>query len=436
MKLVFVSNYINHHQIPFCREAQSLLGRGNFVFFQTQPMEEERRAMGWQEEIPEYVRPAYGTDAQGMDLKTAALWEISGADVVLFGGCEDESYIRPRLEEGKLTLRYSERVYKEGQWKCITPRGLLRKYHDHTAFAASPVYLLCSGAYVASDFGIFRAYPGKMFRWGYFPEIRRQDSEALFARKAQNPVPVLLWAGRMIDWKHPEVALRTAAHLRETGASFRLRMVGGGDMLEPLKEMTRALGLEEVVSFPGFCTPEQVREEMEAADFYLFTSDRKEGWGAVANEAMNSGCVVLADARIGAVPYLVRNGENGIVYDGRKKGCAELLAREILRLLEQPGECRRMGEAAYRTVKEIWNPHVAAERLIRLSLELQKAWGLEDGMQGKPEQKKRPATLAAGADLSFVSDGGPLTPERPRPERKILREALGHASSCSKPVQI
>ena len=35
---------------------------------------------------------------------------------------------------------------------------------------------------------------------------------------------------------------------------------------------------------------------MEQADIYLFTSDRNEGWGAVANEAMNSACAMVADA--------------------------------------------------------------------------------------------------------------------------------------------
>ena len=37
----------------------------------------------------------------------------------------------------------------------------------------------------------------------------------------------------------------------------------------------------------------------------------QEGWGAVVNEAMNSGCAVVADHMIGAAPWLIRQGENG-----------------------------------------------------------------------------------------------------------------------------
>jgi hypothetical protein len=35
--------------------------------------------------------------------------------------------------------------------------------------------------------------------------------------------------------------------------------------------------------------PEEVRVHMEQSNIYLFTSDFGEGWGAVLNEAMNSG---------------------------------------------------------------------------------------------------------------------------------------------------
>ena len=49
MKLIFVSNYFNHHQLPFCDALYELL-EGDFCFLQTQPMEEERVKMGWQAE--------------------------------------------------------------------------------------------------------------------------------------------------------------------------------------------------------------------------------------------------------------------------------------------------------------------------------------------------------------------------------------------------
>ena len=57
MKAVFVSNYINHHQIPFCEAMIKTMGsEGEFVFIQTQEIEQERTAMGWSSELPAYVK--------------------------------------------------------------------------------------------------------------------------------------------------------------------------------------------------------------------------------------------------------------------------------------------------------------------------------------------------------------------------------------------
>ena len=181
MQVVFVSNYFNHHQLSFCDALYELL-EGSFCFLQTQPMEEERVKMGWQAEERPYVRyvQADGTTTGSPEAfmgrnpgeETAEHeWRhlLLTADVVIFGGCDDESYIQERLAAGKPIFRYNERLYKEGQWKAISPRGLLQKYKDHTRYRKAPVYFLCAGAYVPCDLGIIHAYPEKMLRFGYFP---------------------------------------------------------------------------------------------------------------------------------------------------------------------------------------------------------------------------------------------------------------------------
>ena len=80
MKIVFVSNYINHHQIPFC-EAMCRQEGVSFLFVQTEPMEEERIRLGWgldPASLP-YVIVAYEDEAR-------AKREMAEADVLLTGG--------------------------------------------------------------------------------------------------------------------------------------------------------------------------------------------------------------------------------------------------------------------------------------------------------------------------------------------------------------
>lgn len=357
-EFVFVSNYLNHHQIPFCN-AMCERRNGSFVFIQTEPMEEERIRMGWQEKVSQpYLKLFYEEPEVCRAL-------ITEAEIVIFGGCDDESYIEERLHAGKPVIRYSERLYKTGQWKAVSPRGLKKKYHDHTRYRKAPVYLLCSGAYVASDFSIVHAYPGKMFCWGYFPETKHYEMATLMNRKGweQYKVPHLLWAARMIGWKHPELAVETAKALRDKGYRFRMDIIGGGEMENEVRALAERYALGDCVNFPGFLKPEQVREQMEKADIFLFTSDRQEGWGAVANEAMNSGCALLADHMIGAVPYLVKDGMNGLVY---RDGCREELFRLAEKLVSDRELCRTLGRNAYTTITECWNAENAAESLIRL----------------------------------------------------------------------
>lgn len=359
MRLVFVSNYINHHQMPVSLELNRLCREqgGSYLFIQTEPMERERVDMGWGEnlEMPDFVRN-YWEDENGCQRR------IGEADAVIFGGCEDEKYIEARLAAGEPVWRYSEPLYKTGRYKFISPRGLLKKYHDHTRYRKKRVYLLCAGAYVAGDFRLVGAYGGKRFRYGYFPAFRQQDLDKLMAGKEQASQGRLrlLWAARMIDWKHPETALHVAAKLREQGVDFRLDMIGDGVLCRETQRQAAALGLEEQVFFPGYCSPEKTRAYMEQAHIFLAASDRQEGWGAVVNEAMNSGCALIAGKGMGAAPYLVRHGENGYLYDHKNPRQAARLAGK---LAGDRALCRRMGSAAYETVRTLWNPQVAAQRL-------------------------------------------------------------------------
>ena len=382
MKITMISNYINHHQIPFSNALYEKLGTG-YHFIQTEPMEEERIQMGWgveAEKIPYVVF----LDKQ-MELCKQLIAE---SDVLLVGWMEREDLIADRLNSNKLTIRISERLYREGQWKAISPKGLIRKYKEHTSHRKNPVYLLCAGAYVPSDFSIVKAYPNKMFRFGYFPEFKEFTIEQLqkmhvWGNKKNQEEIQIVWAGRFIPLKHPEFAIKLAESLKKQGYRFHIHMVGGGELDGELKQNVKRKELQNEITFYGFLKPAQVRKVMEKCHIHLFTSNYLEGWGAVVNEGMNSGCVEVANVEVGAAPFLIQHGINGLVY---KEGSYEDMETQVKYLMDNPKKAGCMGMEAYKTIATQWNAKEAASRLLKF---------YEDWKNGKIElPKEGPFSLA------------------------------------------
>lgn len=358
MTFTFVSNYINHHQIPLCEALRRELG-DDFTFIQTMPMEEERVAMGWGVDVRQlpYVQCLYQDEY-------ACRRTIAESDVVLFGWSQREDIAAERLASGRVTMRVSERLYREGQWKAVSPRGLAAKYQEHIRYRKKNVCMLCAGAYTASDFHLIGAYPGKLFRWGYFTRLRTYSEEQFNTMKVQDGRLHIVWAGRFIPLKHPEYVVRLAGTLRDKGCPFFIHMLGDGELEPQIRQDVDQAGLAESFRFYGYTEPERVRDVMEQCHIHLFTSNHLEGWGAVVNEGMNSGCVEVVNEQVGAAPYLIRHGVNGLVYPKDRYGKMEAL---VLDLFENWETRRRMGRAAYETIRDVWNAEYAAKELLRFA---------------------------------------------------------------------
>ena len=350
MKILFLSNYFNHHQAPLCDALHTLTG-GKFCFVETASMPREQRELGYPRLERSYL-------LSWENERDRVLEEVGNADVVIAGEAP-QRLVRRRLLTGKLTFRYSERPLREGVevWK-ILPR--LLRWHWWNPFWAD-LYLLSTGAYTAGDYAKFGLFRGKSLRWGYFPEVKKQNRETLFSQKEPTQI---LWCGRLLELKHPEQALEAAVRLYREGYRFMLTFLGSGEQEQLLKDRVKQENMEHCVRFPGAVPQEKVTDYMEKAGIFLFTSDKREGWGAVLNEAMASGCAVAASLGPGSVPYLIKDGENGLVYPENN---VDALTDKLRFLLENPEKQAVFGEKAMETVGSLWSPEEAARRLIRLS---------------------------------------------------------------------
>ncbi len=368
MRLIFVSNYLTHHQIPLCLELYRVLN-SEFLFIATSDIRIWQQEQGYciEQEYP-FVLHVNSTEEDNNYDRIVQM--IINSEVVLFGSAP-EDFLLKRLKYKKegITFRYSERLYKRGLWRAFSPRGILRSLNSYHRFYGRKLFMLCASAYTSGDLLLHGDYINRCYAWGYFPKLVEYDLDTLMNNKPKERLK-LVWCGRLIKWKHPEVVVDLAFRLKQQGIEFDLELIGTGELEEELRHRIVELDLTNQITLTGALEPTKVRRSMEAANIFLVTSDYEEGWGAVLNEAMNSGCVVFASHAVGAVPYLIKDSINGFIYESGRR---EELFEKVQRVINEPDLQKEIGSQAYRTIYTEWNAQVAAERLLFLLEDLKVA---------------------------------------------------------------
>ena len=186
MKVTFYSNFLTHHQVPFCIEMQKRLG-DDFKFVSTMKIFQWRLDLGFKDLDQEYdfVVRAYESEESYQKAKELAL----ESDIVIIGSTTDDC-IEERLKQDKITFRYRARIFIfiYGIWKTLFNKENIKLFYQrHIKYRKNKnLYLLCANAYGANDFNLFRLYQNKIYKWGYFLETNQYDIEKLLDKKAEN----------------------------------------------------------------------------------------------------------------------------------------------------------------------------------------------------------------------------------------------------------
>lgn len=353
MKLVFLSNFFNHHQKFVSDELYRILGN-NYVFVETEAVPEDKIQLGYHQYKEPYV-VRYSEENKDYIDKL-----ILEADVVHFGEAP-VSLIKKRVSEGKLIVRDDERRYK------ALIKYLKWPIYTYNSFFFNNGLLLCSSAFAPRDYLLSGMKPSHCYKWGYFPEIREYEDIYEIIRAKRENIGLkqqdvsILWVARLIGWKHPEAAILVAKRLVEDGIRYEMNIIGIGPLENKIKMMIQDNGLSDYVHMLGSMSPEGVRDYMEKSDIFLFTSDQNEGWGATLNESMNSGCAVVAGHMIGSVPFLLRDGVNGMIFKSKNWNH---LYEKVKWLVYHKEQREEMGVNAYKTLLNEWSPKVAAKNLV------------------------------------------------------------------------
>jgi glycosyltransferase involved in cell wall biosynthesis len=157
----------------------------------------------------------------------------------------------------------------------------------------------------------------------------------------------------MTGVKRTSDVLLAFKRLRERGVDACLCMVGDGPEREQVERRAHELGIMRDTLFLGY--QEDVAPFYAAFDAMILPSGN-EGTPVSAIEALAAGRPVVA-TRVGGVPDVVRDGEDGFLVD---LGAVDQLADSLARLAEDPGLRESMGEAGRARVL----PRYSVQRLV------------------------------------------------------------------------
>lgn len=368
MSLVFYSNYLNHHQAPVADELYSLLG-DEFRFVATLSRNEKELKGGEDYSKRHYCIFAAESNSAHDEARSLAV----KAEICVFGACSQEFAVeRAKNNPHGLSFEMGERWMKHGLLTIGSPVFREWVWNYYRYFRKANFYKLCCSSFTASDDERLNAYKGKHYKWGYFTRVDDTFVNEISPQITTKGKVRILWCARFLLLKHPELVIKLASRLKGEGYVFSIDLYGDEGHLAPhdklyprkgLETLIKKLGVEDVVTLRGSRPNSEIIKAMRDGDIFLFTSDRHEGWGAVANEAMANGCVLVASDAIGSTGYLVKHKETGMVF---RSGDIDSLHEQVKFLLDHPEARKRIAKAGMQTMVELWNPSTAAKNLLQL----------------------------------------------------------------------
>jgi glycosyltransferase involved in cell wall biosynthesis len=191
---------------------------------------------------------------------------------------------------------------------------------------------------------------------GVAPIIFLEKADAR-TRITKSQQPETFWTGTIAEL-HPikghDITLRALKVCIDSGHRIHHTIIGGGELEQELKALTKDLGLERNVTFTG--PLQDAAQLLKAFDLFILSS-RSEALGFVLIEAAQAGLSVIA-SKVGGIPEIITHNKNGSLV---LKEDVSALAEEIQLLIHSPDQRERYAENIKETAAQFSLPHMIRE---------------------------------------------------------------------------
>ena len=178
----------------------------------------------------------------------------------------------------------------------------------------------------------------------------------------------LLFCGRLIEFKAPDLAIKIAHFIKSKNIDVRLSIIGEGVLESKLKKLCLELDMKNYVDFLGACKQESVHFHMNRNQILIMpgihdsVTGRAETQGLVIQEAQAMGMPVLV-SDVGGMKYGLISGKTGYVLPEHD---IEEFANCALNLFENDKLRDQMGQDAREFIKENYSIELITKKHLRI----------------------------------------------------------------------
>jgi glycosyltransferase involved in cell wall biosynthesis len=269
-----------------------------------------------------------------------------GFDALLVMGWYLKSFVQAIWAAKRLGIP----VLIRGDSQLSTPRAALKRV-TKTAIYPPLLRMFDAALYVghrSREYYLHYRYPqSRLFfsphcidnEW-FATRATGQARERLRAKLGIAPgVTALLFAGKLVPFKHPCDIIAAAARCRARGAQIELIVAGSGELEAKMRKEARELRLP--IHFLGFRNQTGMPEAYAAADLLALASNGAETWGLVASEALACGRPIVISDKCGCAPDLAADKKAGRAFPFRD---IEAMSKAIEDIVTQPCSLRDIAD--------------------------------------------------------------------------------------------
>lgn len=145
------------------------------------------------------------------------------------------------------------------------------------------------------------------------PKIYLSDAEIREEFGISKDDKLLLFVGRMEEYKKPLEFIELMRYISENSSKYRGIMIGNGSLKDKVIEKIKEYKLENVVLLIDKVSNKEIHKYYKISDVFI-NLNNNEIFGMSILEAMYQGCPVVAHSAPGP-NYIINSGENGFIID-------------------------------------------------------------------------------------------------------------------------